>query len=158
MSPSGSKIELMVASIPLQVLGLSFKLALSLNASDSIHHRTSRALSIANFLLPESRPPDFSLLCFQGVLSSSPFDVADHFFSLNPPCAHIPSTEFTNSASPSSVETDFNALLHRSSSLLSLQLSHQTLLHCLPLWVSKQSWHILGMNQPQRGVPSYSTF
>ena len=72
----------MVASIPLQVLGLSFKLALSLNASDSIHHRTSRALSIANFLLPESRPPDFSLLCFQGVLSSSPFDVADHFFSL----------------------------------------------------------------------------
>ena len=110
MSPSGSKIELMVASIPLQVLGLSVKLALSLNASDSIHHRTSRALSIANFLLPESRPPDFSLLCFQGVLASAPFDVADHFFSLNPPCAHIPSTAFTNSASPSSVETDFNAL------------------------------------------------
>ena len=54
-SPRGSKIELIVASIPLRVHGLSFDSILNLNASDSMHHSTPNALSIGNLSVPRSR-------------------------------------------------------------------------------------------------------
>ena len=54
--PRGSKIELIVTSIPLQVHGLSFNSILNLNASDSMHHSAPNALSIGNLSLPKSRP------------------------------------------------------------------------------------------------------
>ena len=79
ISPSRSKMMLMVASIPLRVHGLSFNSILNLNASDSVHQCTSSALSIVTCQC-SSLGPWFPLLYLQSVPTSSLLDSATPFF------------------------------------------------------------------------------
>ena len=109
ISPSGSKMVLMVASIPLRVHGLSFNSILNLNASASIHQCTPSALSIGNLSMLKSKP----LISF--ALSSGGTDLITsrllltNFVRLNPPFAHIPLTACMSSMASFSVGTDFSA-------------------------------------------------
>ena len=109
ISPRGSKIELIVASIPLRVHGLSFNSILNLNASDSMHHSTPKALSIGNLSLPRSRPLISLALSSAGTDIITFLLLLTNFVSLNPPFAHISLTACTSSTASFSVGTELRA-------------------------------------------------
>ena len=109
MSPSGSKIVLMVANIPLRVHGLSFNSILNLNASDSIHQCTPNALSTGNLSILKSKPLISFTLSSDGTDTITSRLLLTNFVRLNPPFAHIPLTACTSSMASFSVGTDFSA-------------------------------------------------